>query len=189
MGTNLYDPLTMGELQRWKRRDAGRGEVDSAGHDLAGSRSAMKLLSSHQTIFVKFVVPGIWTAVVGLAVLASFIGGDDARPDGKWLVLGAWVVGASMFFWSGSKLKEVSVDGRFLYVSNYRDEIVIPLSDIYDVTESFWTNTHPITIHLKSRSQFGDKIVFIPKTRMFAFFSSHPVVKELKQLARASRPD
>lgn len=147
----------------------------------------MKRLSSHQTILVKFVIPGIWTSVLGVAALGAFIGGDDARPEGKWFVLGAWVVGTAMFYWSGSKLKEVSVDGSFLYVSNYRDEIVVPVSEIYDVTESFWTNTHPVTIHLRSQSQFGDKIVFMPKTRMFALFSSHPVVKELKQLAKSSR--
>lgn len=43
-----------------------------------------------------------------------------------------------------------------------------------------------LQIHLKWPSEFGDKIVFMPKTRIFAMFSSHPVVKELKRLARES---
>jgi hypothetical protein len=87
------------------------------------------------------------------------------------------------FLWDALRLKVVNVDEHFLYVSNYLKEIAIPLSNIYDVTENFWLNTHPVTIHLKSPSEFGGRIVFMPKTR-FLFFSSHPVVKELKQLAR-----
>ena len=48
-----------------------------------------------------------------------------------------------------------------------------------------WLNLHPVTIHLNSPSEFSDKIVFMPKVRAFAFFSSHPVVDELKELARS----
>ena len=32
-------------------------------------------------------------------------------------------------------------------------------------------------------TEFGDRIVFMPKIRWFAFFSSHPVVGELRRLA------
>jgi len=64
-------------------------------------------------------------------------------------------------------------------------QIAIPLSEIYDVTENVCVNIHPVTIHLRSPSEFGDKIVFMPTTRFFAFFSPHPVVNELKELARS----
>jgi hypothetical protein len=53
------------------------------------------------------------------------------------------------------------------------------------VTENVWLNMHPVTIHLKAPAEFGDRIVFMPKGRSFAFFSSHPVVAELKELARS----
>ncbi len=39
VGANLYDPVIMGELRRWKGRDARRGKVRSAGHDLADQPS------------------------------------------------------------------------------------------------------------------------------------------------------
>jgi hypothetical protein len=67
------------------------------------------------------------------------------------------------------------------------EEISIPLSEISDVTENVWLNSHPSRYDLKSPSEFGDKIVFMPKVRVFAFFSSHPVVSELTELAR-TRP-
>ena len=82
-------------------------------------------------------------------------------------------------------MKRVSVDDNFLYVSNYLKEIAIPLSDIHDVAENRWVNIHPVTIRLKASSEFGDKIVFMPTARFFALFSSHPVVSELKELARS----
>ncbi|HKG62400.1 MAG TPA: hypothetical protein VKB05_21745 [Pyrinomonadaceae bacterium] len=83
-------------------------------------------------------------------------------------------------------MKFVTVDDDFLYASNYLREIAIPLWDIYDVTENVWLNIHPVTVHLKHPSEFGDKIVFMPKTR-FWVFASHPVVKDLKQLARSKK--
>lgn len=144
-------------------------------------------LSSLQTILVKFVLPGFWIPVWGLVVFRVFFGdSEDPDPMAKWAILFMWVMGSAIFYWTGVRLKDVSVDDNFLYVSNYLKEIVLPLSEIYDVTESVWINIHPVTIHLKSPSQFGDKIVFMPKSRMFALFSSHPVVKELKLLARNS---
>lgn len=80
------------------------------------------------------------------------------------------------------KYKKVAVDDRFLYVSNYRKEITIPLSNIGDVTEVKWVRTRPITIHLKTDSEFGRKIIFTPKWKGFSAFASNPIVAELKEL-------
>ena len=142
-------------------------------------------LSSYQTILFKFVLPALWIPLFGVAPLSMFIR-SDAGPlsPPPWIFLFFWIAGSAFLVWDAARLKFVSVDDDFLYVSNYLREIAIPLTDIYDVTENVWINTHPVTIHLKSPSEFGDKIVFMPKTR-FSLFSSHPVVKELKQLARS----
>ena len=86
-------------------------------------------------------------------------------------------------YWICVPLKKVEMDDKFLYVSNFRKEIIVPLSEIHDVTEIVWINIHPVKIHFKSTTEFGDKIVFMPKFRMFSFFSSHPVVEKLKTSA------
>jgi hypothetical protein len=135
---------------------------------------------------MKIVFPAIWIPVWGFGTLMMFRGGsEDADTNAKWIFLIGWASGCAFIYWSCIRLKEVSVDDNFLYVSNFIKEISIPLSEIYDVTENVWLNSHPVTIHLTSPSEFGDKIVFMPKTRFFAFFSSHPVVNELKELARS----
>jgi len=118
--------------------------------------------------------------------LLMFLGGSETpEQPPKWIFLFFWFAGSAFIYWSCIRLKEVSVDDHFLYVSNYLKEIIIPLSEIYDVTENVWVNIHPVTIRLKSPSEFGDKIVFMPTVRFFAMFSSHPVVSELKELARS----
>ena len=135
---------------------------------------------------MKIIFPAFWIPLLGFGTLIMFVGGFEGDAPPKWIFLFVWVAGSAFIYWSCMRLKEVSVDDDFLYVSNYLKEVSIPLSEIYDVTENLWLNIHPVTIHLKSPSEFGDKIVFMPKTRAFAFFSSHPVVKELKELARTN---
>lgn len=116
-----------------------------------------------------------------------FLGGlEGSDAISKWVFLFVWVGGSAFICWNCIRLKEVSVDDNFLYVSNYLKEVSIPLTEIYDVTENAWLNIHPVTIHLKSPSEFGHKITFMPKVRFWSFFNlSHPVVKELKKLARS----
>lgn len=143
-------------------------------------------LSSLQTVLTKVVFPALWIPLFSVGALTMFRGGlNGADEPARWFFLLMWIAGSAFVYWNCIRLKEVSADDNFLYVSNYLREIAIPLSEIRDVTENVWINIHPVTIHLKSPSEFGDKIVFMPKVRFFAFFSSHPVVEELKELARA----
>jgi hypothetical protein len=135
---------------------------------------------------MKIIFPAVWIPLFGFGALALFFdGAGDPNAPPKWVFLFMWIVGSAFIYWSCVRLKEVSVDDNFLYVSNYLKEIAIPLSEIDDVTENVWVNIHPVTIHLRSPSEFGDKIVFMPTVRFFAFFSSHPVINELKALARS----
>ena len=134
---------------------------------------------------MKIIFPALWIPLWGFGTLMMFLGQfEGALESPKWVFLFAWLAGSAFIYWSCARLKKVSVDSDFLYVSNYLREISIPLSDIRDVTENVWLNIHPVTVHLKSPSDCGDKIIFMPKIR-FSFFSSHPVVTELKDMAGA----
>lgn len=146
-----------------------------------------RTLSSLQTFPFKFIFPVLWIGLWGVGTLTMFLAPQDrADVPPREVFLLIWFVGTAVILWSSVRLKRVSVDENFLYVSNYLKEVSIPLSDIYDVTENVWVNIHPVTIHLKSPSAFGGKITFMPQAK-FTFFSSHPVVKELKEMARSKQ--
>jgi hypothetical protein len=111
---------------------------------------------------------------------------DD--PEGmRWVFLFALFPGAAMLYFWGIRLKVVSVDEEFLYISDYHKEIAAPLTEVIRVSEITWLNQCPVTIHLARPCEFGRKIAFMPPVRFFSFFEPEPVAKELRELARQSR--
>jgi len=100
----------------------------------------------------------------------------------KWVLLGfSLILTASN--WLYMRLKTIDVDDHNLYISNFTKEISLPLSEILNVTQNRWLRGELVTIHLKSASEFGKKILFLPRFRFFPF-GQHPVVRELKALAK-----
>jgi hypothetical protein len=102
----------------------------------------------------------------------------------KWGFLAGWIAGTIFIYWGCVRLKRVRINDSAIYVSNYLKEIRIPFDAVASVTEIRWINIHPVTIHLRSATEFGDRITFMPKIRIFNW-RSHPVVEELRELAHA----
>jgi hypothetical protein len=141
-----------------------------------------RTLSSLQTIPLKIFSPIVWIFALGLA-LNRFLGVFQSEDQaGKWIFLGFLVL-YSLQTWECMRLKTIDVDDHNLYIGNFTKEISVPLSEILNVTPKRWPRWQVVTIHLKSSSEFGNKIEFIPKARFFAF-GQHPVVRELKALAK-----
>ena len=137
---------------------------------------------------MKIVLPPICLIYCLMTYTLAFL--NDARPN-KFDLSGLFSLAVPLLFncliWYPSiRLKVVSVDDQYLYVSNYLKEECIPLSDIDHVTEDRWLSGHPVTLHLRSRGEFGDKIVFLPTMRLW-MWAQHPVVAELQGLATLSR--
>jgi hypothetical protein len=146
----------------------------------------MKTLSSTQTFIMKVLFPVLWVSGFGLGTLALWVGAMHGQsgvpPEMKWQFLGAWIAGTTFILWGCAGLKRVRIDSKNPYVSNYRKEILVPFNMIFDVTENRWLNIHPVTIHLRSVTEFGSTLTFMPAMR-FTLWGSHPVVAELKKLA------
>ena len=147
-----------------------------------------KSISSAQTFYMKLVFPTIWISLFGsgaVLIMAGVpLGAEPAVPlHMKVLFPLMWVVGAASFLWMCAPLKRVRLEEGNLLISNYFKEIQVPLTLVSDVTENRWLNIHPVTIHFKRSTGFGDKITFMPKIRLFGFFSSHPIVFELRRMA------
>jgi hypothetical protein len=95
------------------------------------------------------------------------------------------IFGAAMTYMFARPLKTVRVDDRAVYVSTWRKEIRIPLSQIDDVVEiALFGRMNPVAISLRSDTELGRRIVFIPAVRWFSLFGGHPIVDELRDLVR-----
>jgi hypothetical protein len=153
-----------------------------------------RTLSSSQTFFVKFIGPAVFAPVAAYLLLVTLRGAGPLHlvyPNPMtipWLLLaGAFVYS----LWWSFRLKRVAVDGNSIYVSNYSQEVQLPLSAIVDVRENRWLKLHPVTIELDRDTPWGATVQFMPKIRFFTFgWISHPVVAELREMgdyARAGR--
>lgn len=149
---------------------------------------------------MKIIFPPLWIGGFALGTVALFLSpaswhdanGGPLDPDTKWFFLLATLVGGGFIWWSCIRLKRVRMDDRALYISNYSTEISVPLVNVAQVSENRWVNIHPVTIQFHAVTEFGSQVVFMPKTRWFAFWSSHPVVEEIRaavQGATGRAPD
>ena len=146
-------------------------------------------ISSPATSFYKLCGPVFALTIVVGYTLSYFTGVLD-RPDGtrglEWAILFC-VVLALAATWGALKIKRVSLDDQFLYVSNGGREIRIPLSHVADVN-AFGSPYKTIIVTLRKPSKFGRKIVFVPQDRTARDTSTgvHPTVLELKEAIDAA---
>lgn len=84
------------------------------------------------------------------------------------------------------KLKAIWIDEENLYISNYFKEIVVPFNQITSIQETNFGNRKAIRINFRSKSEFSDKVKFLPKFHL-AFFKTHPIIDELNKIIRNNR--
>lgn len=140
-------------------------------------------ISSKLTVFHKFVVPSISLIWILQAYFTDAFAGLNSFILEREIIFIVIITVAYLFLWFHLRCKEVSIEGDFLYVSNFFKEIKIPFSEIEKITEFVLINPNPVTIHLKHPTRFGKKIIFMPTHQFFSFYSSHPIVRELRQSA------
>jgi len=154
-----------------------------------------RTLSSPLTFFWKFAVPSLFAAGIGYAVVVQCLDAIRNR-DGTLLAYGAIclsiAVFAAVFAWAVGwtiRLKRVEVDDHALYVSNYRSEIRIPLTDVCEVNETTGDRRYfYVSIDLRKPSAFGQRIIFRPQFRWY-WSGLHPAVRELQPLCAQARGD
>ena len=150
------------------------------------SSAPPRIISSRRTAFARFAWM-LWAGGFGGGTLGLWLGSFTANPPPpamRWIFLGLWVLGTASFWWLLGSVKKVRLDATTLYVSDYRREIAVPLAEIEDVSENWWMSHHPVTIHLRHETPFGRRITFIPTFRLLPFWRTHPIVNELRKLAR-----
>ncbi|MEM7086921.1 MAG: hypothetical protein AAF489_12105 [Bacteroidota bacterium] len=139
----------------------------------------MQRLSTSLTYFYKIVLPIIYVVLFsGLFFLLLSL--DIALPGLVSFLISA-ILFSLIFLLHFYGIKKVSIDNRFLYVSNFKKEIQIPLAQINSVKENVWFLPRKITVRLETPCPFGGKITFLGYYETFLFFKTHPAVLEIRE--------
>jgi hypothetical protein len=126
-------------------------------------------LSASSTPFWKFIFPAFWVgplivnAILDIGKLSNLYAVTreplTGRAAGGYAFL---LVGSVILCKVLGVLKRVEVDDSHLYVSNYLEEVRIPLSHVEHVDGPENSSHQRIKICLRSPTSFGDVIVFMP---------------------------
>ena len=133
-----------------------------------------EIISSSMSFFYKFIFSSIWIIGFGFGAIISLL-------NFSFIPVIVFILGTLFIYYYCIRLKKVSIDKEYLYISNYSTEIKIPISEIEKITEDMFININPIWIHFKNPIEFGNYIIFIPKIRLLLPFTSHPIVNELRE--------
>jgi len=139
----------------------------------------MQRLSTSLTYFYKVILPIFWI-IFFLGFFIILLNLDMALAG----IISFLIAGLpfSLLFWLYlSSIKKVSIDGDFLYVSNFKKATEIPLSQISSVSENVWVLPRKITVRLSESSVFGEKITFLGYHQSFLFFKTHPAIAEIRK--------
>ena len=136
-------------------------------------------LDSIATFGIKFVMPALWLAALARAL--QMVLRESASPSPGFIVF--CVLSGAFMLRQTYGLKRVDLVGQTLVISDYRQEITVPLDQIERITQLPMTNS-PVTIHLSNDTGVGRKIRFFPGMRAVNGISRHPIVLELAAAAR-----
>ncbi len=134
---------------------------------------------------MKYLFPLLWILGFGFGaweVLDRYLKGDRHSPP-PVVFIAIWLIGSIVLLIYCRAIKRVAVDDTNLYISNFLQEIAVPLSNVEAVSENRWINQRPVTIRLRSPIRFGKSVLFIPTARLFGLWSANPLVAELRTLA------
>jgi len=139
-------------------------------------------LTSLETYLYKYLLPVTFIPWDGFrSVRASFPPNDPHAKSMLWLFFFFWCVMTPFVFWYALKLKRVVINEEFLRVKSYLKEIEIPLANVESIKTSTWPNMRHVTLRLKSPSEFGDKIIFIPKKKIGTAAGEKSTLEELRE--------
>lgn len=140
------------------------------------TRSAQPtVITSPMTFVMKVVFPAIWLSLFGWATVHFMSGGTSIRWGGgiqppwwaKWVFLlvlmaGSWIIGRGCI-----PLKKITLAGDMLLVSNFLQEISLPLAEIAEVglVSGMRVNDTPVGyLSLAREGRFGKELMFYPRS-------------------------
>ncbi|MEL6636012.1 MAG: hypothetical protein AAFW73_08780 [Bacteroidota bacterium] len=144
----------------------------------------MQRVSTSATILLKFFLPTFWMVFFGSIAGALLLSEQDFYGRISIFsirigMIGFFLFGVAVLYWSVMRLKRVEMDPHFVYVTNYFKTYRYPYHNIEKMTESDYLFFRSIHIHLKEAGNFGRKITFVVSQKLFKdFLSEHPEIAQ-----------
>ncbi len=136
----------------------------------------MKSLSSARTVLYKFILPPLWVIFIIIELVQPSRTGEEMVD----VIIGMLLV--LLYLGWIATVKKVRIDGDYFYVSNYFKKVKYHIDEVHSFSGLSVLNPDVVWIRLKTKSDFGRSIMFIPHFRISFGMTSHPVVKELNQM-------
>ena len=137
-------------------------------------------LSSYTTFFWKFIFTGFFVGFLLYYIAGLFwrwlVLSEPVSIGENLLTLLFFIAMVGFVWWMLAPLKSVCLDNGFLYVSNYLRKIKVPLAEIRHVDNPENSSHQRIFVWLRSPSEFGDVVVFMPH-----LFRAKETVEQLKR--------
>jgi hypothetical protein len=129
-------------------------------------------LSSSLTFISKFFLIPFWLAGGCFILLINH------RADPILLIF--FLIITACLYWACGRTKKVERIGDNLRISNYFQEIEVPLAEVESVSEARMMRTTLITLTFRQPTIFGDSIVFTPKSNIISRWSHPSMVEQLQ---------
>lgn len=133
-------------------------------------------LSSSTTIFWKFILPAIWFPLYAWVLTLAF---RSDIAEGILFLLG-YLMGSFILYYGFLRSKKVHIDQDYLYLSNFRKSVRVPLKEVEMVSENMMIAPRIIFVKFKKQTDFGSEIMFVGYTKLFNYMRPHPAVQEIK---------
>ncbi|MBK8502838.1 MAG: hypothetical protein IPL46_11810 [Saprospiraceae bacterium] len=135
----------------------------------------MRRISSSASLFLKIFLPTFWLVFFGIFTFAVLISGASNAPIfGGWVfkagVLGFFIIGALILYFTLMQLKRVEFDLHHLYITSYFKTVRYPLEDMDFIAETNLGVAHLGHIYLKAAGIFGRRITFLQSRQKFEDF-------------------
>ena len=131
------------------------------------------------TFFNKYVFSLCVFIINGVILLSIFESDTFLQAIFAFFIASIFSLLSYFFLW---KNKQVWLGDEKIIISDFRNTIEIPYSEIKDISPFGSNNLYYISIKFKMKTFFGERIIFQPYYRFPFGFSEHPVVDRLWKL-------
>ena len=146
-------------------------------------------LSSSVTFIYKIALPATFTAAFFIILLGMFMDRDNGfSPPPEFLIV--WIICLIFILKLSLRIKTVILDNNYIIVKNFKKVIHFPIKQITSIDECRIITPRTIILTISPKSEFGGKIVFIPKAKFqmsFSLFREHPISEQLRNLVDLNR--